>query len=164
MPRTLAIMFTMTTYGTWLRGDQRNWVEDGIIYPPNPSLESADRDRMKHPEFLFPKESLHQTAAAIAASLTTRLSITLHALALQSWHTHFLVAATEHDVSIIAKCAKDAARYHLRPGRPIWVEGYDKRFCYNFKSVQTRITYIERHNLQNHLPPNPFGKLITPYI
>jgi hypothetical protein len=27
---TLAIMVTMTTYGTWLRGDPRGWVEDGI--------------------------------------------------------------------------------------------------------------------------------------
>ena len=27
MERTLAIMFTMTTYGTWLRGDMRGWVE-----------------------------------------------------------------------------------------------------------------------------------------
>jgi hypothetical protein len=35
MPETLATILTTTTYGTWLRGDARNWVEDGIIYPPS---------------------------------------------------------------------------------------------------------------------------------
>jgi hypothetical protein len=67
---TLAIMFTMTTYGTWLRGDQRHWVEDGILYPPNPTLESADRARMKHPEFLFPQDRLQDTARALTTDIT----------------------------------------------------------------------------------------------
>jgi hypothetical protein len=34
---TLAIMFTLSTYGTWLRGDARGWVDDGIIFPPIPN-------------------------------------------------------------------------------------------------------------------------------
>ena len=53
MGRTLAIMLTMTTYGTWLRGDRRGWVDEGRILPPDPELESADRARLKHEPFLF---------------------------------------------------------------------------------------------------------------
>ena len=34
------VMVTMTTYGTWLRGDARGWVEDGRTYPANPALEA----------------------------------------------------------------------------------------------------------------------------
>jgi hypothetical protein len=62
---TLATMFTMTTYGTWLRGDPRNWVDNNTIFPPNPPLEAADRARMKHPEFRFPTTRLHDTAHTI---------------------------------------------------------------------------------------------------
>jgi hypothetical protein len=48
MGNTLATMLTMTTYGTWLRGDNRGWVDDGKILPAAPFLEDADRVRMKH--------------------------------------------------------------------------------------------------------------------
>jgi hypothetical protein len=48
---TLAIMFTLSTYGTWLRGDARGWVDDGIIFPSDPQLEDADRGRMKYPPY-----------------------------------------------------------------------------------------------------------------
>lgn len=36
MGKTLGTMFTMTTYGSWLRGDERGWIEDGKLMPPNP--------------------------------------------------------------------------------------------------------------------------------
>ncbi len=58
MANTLANMFTMTTYGTWLRGDQRGWVDDGQILPPNPILEDDDGKRMKHPVFLLERDRL----------------------------------------------------------------------------------------------------------
>ncbi len=31
-------LITYTTYGTWLRGDVRGWVDDGIICKPEPML------------------------------------------------------------------------------------------------------------------------------
>jgi len=53
MRKTLAVLLTMTTYGTWLRGDRRGWVDHGRVLPPDPELQGADRRRMKHPPFLF---------------------------------------------------------------------------------------------------------------
>ena len=47
---TLGTLLTFTTYGTWLRGDARGWI-DGVLMPPDPVLESADRGRMVHPPF-----------------------------------------------------------------------------------------------------------------
>src|SRR5690606_31606535 len=37
-PNVLATMVTTTTYGTWLPGDLRGYVEDGMILPANPNL------------------------------------------------------------------------------------------------------------------------------
>jgi REP element-mobilizing transposase RayT len=153
---TLATMFTMTTYGSWLRGDHRGWVDEGKIFPPHPALESADKSRMNDNLWIFTPNELLPTGRAIVHSLRTRLNLELLAFTLQPTHSHFLVAPTNHDVADVAKCAKNAARYHLRPNRRIWTAGYDKRFCFDQPSVTTRTHYIERHNTEHNWPPNIF--------
>ncbi len=158
--RALATMFTFTTYGTWLRGDQRGWVDEGRTLPPDPLLEESDRQRMKHDVCLFPRDKWQDIGYAIGRSLIDRLELRLLALTVQSWHVHFVVGITDRDVGDIAKCAKDAARYHLRPGRPIWTDGYDKRFSYDEPGVMSRILYVERHNTEIGLPPQPWDFLV----
>ena len=51
---------------------------------------------------------------------------------------HFVIGATEHPAGDLAKCAKDAVRYGLRAGRPIWGAGYDKRFCFDWTMRRSR--------------------------
>jgi hypothetical protein len=161
MGDTLAIMVTMTTYGTWLRGDARGWVDDGRVLPADPILEANDRQRMKHPVSLFPCERLIEVGQMIGRSLRDRLSLRIAAMAVETWHLHTVVAATTHDVAAVVKCAKDAARWGLRPGRPIWSEGYDKRYCLDEASVLNRVRYVERHNLRHGLPAQPWPFIET---
>lgn len=146
MGNTLAIMVTMTTYGTWLRGDRRGWVDDGVIMPPDPLLEERDARRMKHAPFRFDGNRLWDVGAMIGRSLIERMDVTMLALTVQTWHVHFVIAATHHHIASIVKCAKDAARYGLRPSRPIWTDGYDKRFCFDDGAVHGRVRYVEKHN------------------
>src|SRR5262245_1706658 len=127
MARTLATMVTVTTYGTWLRGDARGWVDDGVTFPKDPILESNDHERMKFAVFQFRTADLLRIGESIGKSLIERLGQTVFALTVHEWHAHFVVGPTEEPIAEIAKCAKDAVRYALRPGRPIWTEGYDKR-------------------------------------
>jgi hypothetical protein len=84
----------------------------------------------------------------LAIRYAKRLRLRVGAITVQSWHVHFIVAATACDVATIAKCAKDAVRWGLRINRPIWSDGYDKRFCFDERSVQARVAYVERHNLE----------------
>ncbi len=107
---TLAIMLTMTTYGTWLRGDQRGWVDDGRILPPNPLLEDDDRRRMKHAVYVFDRSRLLDVGEFIGTSLSERLALRLWALTVQTWHVHLLVGRTNHAIADIVKCTKDAVR------------------------------------------------------
>jgi hypothetical protein len=146
MGKTLAIMVTMTTYGTWLRGDRRGWVDDGVIMPPDPALEQRDMDRMRHPPFRFDCARLLDVGAMIGESLIQRVDATILALTVQTWHVHFVVAANMYDVGAVVKCAKDAARYGLRPNRPVWTDGFDKRFCFAMDVVCGRVRYVEKHN------------------
>ncbi|MEW4489806.1 hypothetical protein AB1L42_17115 [Thalassoglobus sp. JC818] len=152
----LATMFTFTTYGTWLRGDQRGWVQHGQVYSENPQLEASDRARMKHAPFYFDEDQWFEIGDKIGTQLTQRSDVKILAMAIRSWHVHFLVSASCHEPGVIAKCAKDAVRYHLRPGRPIWTTGYDKRYCFDEQTVFNRVRYIERHNTELDRPPRPW--------
>jgi hypothetical protein len=154
--RILGTMVTMTTYGTWLRGDQRGWVDDGVILPASPVLEANDLERLAHPPFFFDVARLFEVGDFIGRSLVDRAQQRVYALAVQTWHVHFLVGPTSMAIADVVKCAKDAARYGLRPGRPIWTEGYDKRFCTEESSLQHRIAYVERHNTELGFPPRPW--------
>ena len=57
------------------------------------------------------------------------------------------------------KRAKEAVRWSLRPGRPIWATKYDKRFCFDEPSTRNRVNYVERHNTDIGLNARPY-----PYI
>ncbi|MCA9240298.1 MAG: hypothetical protein KDA37_08870 [Planctomycetales bacterium] len=167
MGKTLGILFTFTTYGTWLRGDQRGWIEKGgKLMPPLPWLEKNDQSRMKHEPFLFELEHLDMLEDEIAVSLITRKRVVVLAMHVAQWHTHFVIGATRHAVGVISKCAKDAARYALRAGRPIWTDGYDKRFCFDEKSLRHRVRYVERHHGQHgrKLREQPYITPVDEYL
>jgi len=157
MANTLAIMMTMTTYGTWLRGDARGWVDKGVVFPPDPDLEATDCARLKHSIYRFADADGYRVGSMMGESLRSRQGLRIYAMTVQPWHTHFVVAATSHPIGQVAKCAKDAVRWGLRPGRPIWGDGYDKRFCYDARSVRVRVAYVERHNLQVGRPARPWA-------
>jgi len=153
MGQTLATLLTMTTYGSWLRGDRRGWVDHGEIFPVDPILESADRARMKHPPYLFPRDQLFEVGRHIGESLTTRLGLNIYALTIGAWHAHFVIGPAHVPLGDVVRTAKDAARYGLAIfDRPIWTDGYDKRFCFDARSVRNRIAYVERHNLRHGWP------------
>lgn len=156
MGDTLGILMTFTTNGTWLRGNARGWVDDGVIMPPDPVLEAADAARLKHTPYRFDAARLLDIGDAIGESLIQRERQIILALTVQTWHVHLVVAATMVTVEQIVKCAKDAGRYYLRVGRPIWTEGYDKRFCFTHDSLLSRIDYVERHNERSGWPCRPW--------
>src|SRR4051794_8069517 len=111
---TLATLITTTTYGTWVRGDHRGWVDEGKIFPADPMLELADKARMSEAMWVFTLDEILPTGRAIVHSLRTRLNLDVLALTLQPSHSHFVVGQTDCDIAEVVKCAKDAARYHLR--------------------------------------------------
>jgi hypothetical protein len=163
MADTLATLLTMTTYGTWLRGDRRGWVDNGQIFPADPILESADRARMKHAVFLFPREQLLDVGHYIGTSLIERLKLPIYALTIGTWHVHIVIGPTQHNIGDVVRTAKDAARYGLSIfNRPIWTDGYDKRFCFDERSARNRIQYVERHNLRHNWPAKPYP-FLTPF-
>ena len=159
MPRTLGIMLTWTTYGKWLRGDARGWVRDGIVFPPDPVLEERDRGRLLHLPFTFPKDQRF-LAGELVGEAAKALGAIIHALHIGSWHLHVLLGYVAVPFPRIVKTLKDRVRRGLGYRRPIWVTGYDHRFCFDVSSMRNRITYIRTHNVEDGLPPDPWGFIV----
>jgi hypothetical protein len=157
--RTLGTLITCTTYGTWLRGDRRHWVEDAITLPPNPPLEQTDRSRLKSPPCRFATDQLFEIADVMGRALVDRKHQRVFALTVQASHIHFVIGPTPVTMPQVVKCAKDSARWLLKTNRPIWTRGYDKQFCFTEQSLLTRIRYVENHNLQNGWPTQPWDWL-----
>ncbi len=161
MPRTLGMMLTWTTYGSWLRGDARRWIADGVVYPPDPHLESADRMRLRYPPFLLRAGQRHH-AGEIAGGAIGDLGGSVYALAVGSWHLHGVTSYVHVPLPEIVKAIKDKVRRGLGYDRPIWTAGYDKRFCFDRASLLARIRYVQKHNVEDGLGPDPWDFIVKP--
>ena len=47
MPKIVGYMLTWTTYGSWLPGDERGYVENGKILPGNANILHTNKERQK---------------------------------------------------------------------------------------------------------------------
>lgn len=153
MPPTqnlLATMVTTTTYGTWLPGELRGYVENGIILPSNPKLLEHARSLMKaEPVFLNDGEQDALFEAIKRAA--DEFHYTLLAVSIESWHAHWLIDHAFDKVEVMVGRLKTRMRQALDRGR-IWTNGYDSRYCFDRGSVNGRRGYIRRHDGWRRLP------------
>jgi len=161
MGNTLGTMITITTYGMWLRGDHRGYVEDGKILPPDPGLHDADRRRLKHPPLRFDPAQELVVGHAIAEAIRQKVDSTLYALAVEDWHTHAVIGPCRVPIGGVVRTMKEAARYALNLGRPLWADGYDKRWCFDPTTLMARVRYVERHNVRRGFPAQRFPGMTT---
>ncbi len=97
MTAPLAYFLTWTTYGSWLHGDFRGWVERGNfeIQPPDPIRQEADKRRMTGPEVLL-NDSQRRLVEEIIERHCEIRKWTLHAVNARTNHVHVIVTATIH--------------------------------------------------------------------
>src|SRR5690242_8249973 len=86
MADPLAYFLTWTTYGTWLPGDERGWVErPGQFRSPNPGLEAAARSLLKEAPCVLNHEQRRLVEQTIAKHC-----------AIRGWHLHVVNCRTTH--------------------------------------------------------------------
>ena len=162
MHDALAIMLTMTTHGTSLSEEERQCVEHDVILPAEPIREETDTQSAKSSALLFSRDETQYVGKLMGAALREQLDLQIWALAVQAWYTHLVVASTKEQVDRIVQCAEAAVREGLQLKRPIWGDGYDKRFCFDEDTARRWIAYVERHNTAVGLPPKPWPFVETP--
>ena len=140
-------MITWTTYGTWLQGDEKGYVKNGKKLPSNPSLEKANIKSMIKNNVRLTKKQREIVRAAIMNDSKKNKEKIL-ALAVFSNHVHIVLGYTGTAVEKSVGRFKNAARVALQKegfvGR-VWTRGFDKRYCFDNKSLTNRIDYVQKH-------------------
>ncbi len=148
MPKTLGYMLTWTTYGTWLQGDARGYVKNGKIFPGDKLLQASNVSRLCDSPINL---SAAQRLAVRAAILTEadKLGQKILALSVASNHIHLVAGYIPKPIGRVVSHYKNAARFALRITGGTdrwWSKGYDKRYCFDKCSLQSRIAYVISHS------------------
>jgi REP element-mobilizing transposase RayT len=152
---TCAYFITWTTYGTWLPGDRRGWVESGVagIQSPNRKRESAARSLMVERLVKLSVSQRTLVENTIRQHCTFR-DWTLHAVNARSNHVHVVITA-DCEIDDVTKqlkawCSRklsdDAGLTEVvafKAGRRHWfTEGGDKEIIEDDEHLQNVIRYV----------------------
>jgi hypothetical protein len=146
----LATMVTTTTYGMWLPGDVRGYVDDGVILPSNPRLHAAAQRQMANDAVILSRSEQDAAFEALCAG-AKEFGYRLFAVSIEAWHAHWLLNHGDDKTATMVGRLKNLMRQAVGRGR-IWTKGYDKRFCFDEHTVNQRRQYIERHKGNRPIP------------
>ena len=148
MGKLLGYMLTWTTYGSWLQREKKGYVKDGKVLGENPKLREANIESQAGNSVTLTNEQQRIVRQAIL-SQARKLGQKIYSIAVCSNHVHVLAEYISDPIKEVVGYYKSAARIALQKngfvGR-VWTKGYDKRYCFDKKSLKNRIDYVRRHN------------------
>ena len=149
MAKCIGIMVTWRTYGTWLPGDGRGYVEKGgEVRSGSTNLYSHCASRLEHEPVRLSGDMKRCVNDAICECLEHQ-GVRVLAIAVCSDHVHIVVSDCEIGIGeVVAQC-KVAGRKALKEtgsGKKVWSSGYDRRFCFDEESLRARVKYVLEHD------------------
>jgi len=148
MAKMIGYMITWTTYGTWLQGDKRGYVKNGRILGENKDLRKSNIFNRRGSIVRLTVQQQEVARKAIFGE-AENLGQKIYAVAVCANHIHMVVDCVDETIETIVARYKKTARQALNVNRfvgRVWTRGYDKRFCFDEKSLKDRIEYVRRHN------------------
>ena len=143
----IAYHLIWTTYGTWLPGDARGWVEEGKpgVQPGNPHRERLARSHMNHgPTYLT---EAHR--AVVEATVRDHCAVrgwTLHAVHARSNHVHVVVtaglAADRALAQLKAWCSCRLSEQTPNPPPTWWTKEGTRKPIWDEAYLQNAIEYV----------------------
>jgi len=146
--RMIGYMVTWTTYGTWLQGDERGYVKNGQILTQNDKLKSANQRQQKYPIVTLNSEQKQIVRNSIIEE-AQRINHKIFAIAVCSNHVHIAASVSQESIEQAVHRYKYSATLALRKFGScdkVWSKGFDKRFCFTDKELETKIRYVQSHN------------------
>ena len=148
MRKVIGYLVTWTTYGTWVQGDKRGYVKNGEILSGDSELEKANkRGQLKNSVKLNSRQKEFVKKAILERAKTIGQEVL--AIVVYSNHVHIVVNRIDKIIEEVVGCYKRAATKVLNDrgfeGR-VWTRGFDKRFCFDEKELESKITYVKKHN------------------
>jgi len=150
---TVAYMVTWTTYGTWMQREKKGLVKDGKVIGGSGRMWSASNKCLSQKPVRLSAEEMTIARGAIVEN-AKRIGQRILAIAVCSKHVHIIVGYDGRPIEQAVRRYKNAATAALRTNGmsgKVWTKGYDKRYCFEEKSLRARIAYVERHNLAEEL-------------
>jgi REP element-mobilizing transposase RayT len=153
LPDPLAYFITWSTYGTWLPGDKRGWVEYHRGWQlPDPIRELEARAKMREDACILDIDQRREVEAQIEETCRIR-GWTLHAVNCRSNHVHIVVSANQHPKrvrsQIKAWCTQrlKALEKQRYPGlldirENWWAERGSQRWIFNDVGLEGATLYV----------------------
>jgi REP element-mobilizing transposase RayT len=144
----IAYMLTLTTYGTWLQGDERGYVKDSVVLGGNENLELANKNQQICRAVRLNSQQKQIVKTAIESE-AERIGQKIYALAVCSNHIHIVLENSNEKIpGAISRYKNKSTKALKRTGlsKPVWTRKYDKRFIYDNEHLQRTIDYVEKHN------------------
>ena len=144
----IGYMLTWTTYGSWLQGEEKGFVKEGLSCGSDTRLLRANKKRLQNVAMKLDCKQ-KQIVVDEIFKVAKRLGQRVYSVAVCSNHVHLVVSNVDAQVSDVVRRYKKNATFALKESGlegKVWTRGYDKRFCYDEKSLQARIEYVERHS------------------
>jgi hypothetical protein len=143
----LAYFFTWTTYGTWLPGDERGWVDGAtheMHFTADPDRQEQARARMvETPVTLTPAQRLLVERVIRDHCRIRRWA--LHVVNVRTQHVH-VVASIDRDPKAALAEFKAWATRRLKEAEPDrrhwWTEGGSKRPVKGEDDLEDLVTYV----------------------
>ena len=155
MAETWAFFLTWTTYGSWLPGDRRGWVDrhnNNSVQKPNLNQEIFAHSLMKERPVILNEQQRDIVQNSIYRTCNLR-SWKVHALAVCSNHVHVLISCPDENGSqalniLKAHCTRALKEHSGKTNRKHWwTRSGSVRSIYRKESLNAVIEYIENQRL-----------------
>ncbi len=145
----LAYFLTWTTYGSWLPGDERGWVDShGNVRPPQPARARLAGHALAESVVAFSSAQRVVVERAITSHCERRAWI-LHACQCREQHVHVVVTAPGVSATLVMTQFKSWATRMLKEKagptcsrRRWWTEGGSKRSVFEEADLAAVMEYV----------------------
>jgi REP element-mobilizing transposase RayT len=147
MEKMVGYMVTWTTYGTWLQGDKRKYVNDGEILPADKKIEEANKRQQKSGTVRLTNEQKNIVKDAVLKE-AQKIRQEILAISVFSNHVHVVVGSTNESIENTVSRYKNVATCALKKTgltEKIWTRGFNKRFCFSSEELEEKIAYVCNH-------------------
>jgi REP element-mobilizing transposase RayT len=157
MDDPIGFFLTWATYGTWLPGDSRGWVEYHRGWQlPDPILELESAAKMSDDACRLNRMQRNAVETQIAETCRHRCWL-LHAVTCRSNHVHVVLSAADTRPKVIRASLKAWAtrclKEHFDAQRDNWwAERGSIRWLWEDDDVEGAVQYVKEGQDRKHLP------------
>lgn len=145
----VAYFLTWTTYGTWLPGDLRGWInrhQKGIVQAADSNRQKAARTMMRQEPVRLNQRVRHMVDQVIRET-AERHGWMVHAINVRSNHVHVVLSAYDKPIGEVLRVLKACASHSLNrkldtPGRRWWSRQGSMRILPSRLALEKAIVYV----------------------